>query len=92
MSLKQPNPTHACEDNAATVEVSNNENATKCLCHADLRHFAILDWVQNGDIILKKIVITDDPGDELAKPLGAQLRHRYSDTLLGKRLLSHVST
>ena len=48
-------PTRTYEDNAATIVVSNNERATKRLRHVDLRYFAILNWVKNGDIILQSI-------------------------------------
>jgi len=79
------NPTPIYEDNAATIAVSNNERATKRLRHVDLRHFAILNWVQNGDITLKYISTSDNPADNLTKPLGEVLHSRHSDTLLGKR-------
>jgi len=79
------NPTPIYEDNAATIAVSNNERATKRLRHVDLRHFAILHWVQNGDITLKHISTSDNPADNLTKPLGDILHSRHSDTLLGKR-------
>ena len=48
-------PTKIYEDNAATISASNNERASKRLRHVDLRHFSILDWVKNGDIVLKSM-------------------------------------
>ena len=48
-NLTEPAKIH--EGNAATVAVSSNKIATKRLNHIDFRHFAILDWVKNGDII-----------------------------------------
>ena len=78
-------PAPIFEDNAATIAVSNNERATKRLRHVDLRHFALLDWVQNGDIILRPIKTADNSSDGMTKPLGKQLHFRHSDTLLGKR-------
>ena len=87
--LTSPTPIH--EDNAATIAVSNNQRATKRLRHVDLRHFALLEWVKNGDIILKPIPTADNPADELTKPLGNNLHCRHSDTLLGKRPPSYCS-
>lgn len=78
-------PAPIFEDNAATIAVSHNERATKRLRHVDLRHFALLDWVQNGDIILRPIKTADNPSEGMTKPLGKQLHFCHSDTLLGKR-------
>ena len=86
-SLHQPTPIF--EDNAATIAVSNNERATKRLRHVDLRHFAILEWVQNGEVTLKSIPSSDNPADCLTKPLGNVLHRRHSDTTLGKRMPSY---
>ena len=56
-------PTRIYEDNASTIAVSNNKRATKRLRHVDLRHFAILDWVKNGDVVLKSTSTSDNPSD-----------------------------
>ena len=85
LGLTLSSPTLIYEDNAATIAVSNNQRATKRLRHVDLRHFAILEWVKNGDVVLKPIATTDNPADKLTKPLGNVLHGRHSDTLLGKR-------
>ena len=87
--LTSPTPIH--EDNAATIAVSNNQRATKRLRHVDLRHFALLEWVKNGDVVLKHIPSANNPADELTKPLGPILHCRYSDTLLGKRQPTYCS-
>ena len=72
------------EDNMATITVSNKECTTKRLCHIDLWHFALLDWVSNNNIILKKIPTSNNLSDSLTKSLGAQLYYQHSDTLLSK--------
>ena len=84
LSFNLSAPTNIYEDNASTIYVSNNERATKRLRHVDLRYFAILDWVKNGDIALKSTHTSDNHSDELTKPLGKILRFRHSDTSLGK--------
>ena len=85
----QSNSTHIHKDNGA-IAVLNNENSTKRLRYDNLHYLAILDWVQNGDMILKKISTTINPDDEFAKLLGTYLHHRCSDTSLGKRTPSRV--
>ena len=88
-NVSSPAPTH--EDNAATIAVSNNQRATKRLRHVDLRHFALLEWVKNGDVVLKHIPSANNPADELTKPLGPILHCRHSNTLLGKRPPAYCS-
>ena len=82
-------PTRIYEDNTVTIVVSNNERTTKGLRHVDLRHFAILDWVKNGDMTLKSMSTSENLSDELTKPVGNILYSSHSDTLLGKRQPSH---
>ena len=79
-------PTMIFEDNAAAIAVTNNERAMKRLRHVDIRHFAILEWVQNSEIKLHPISTYNNPADGLTKPLPVQLHNRHSNTLLGKRL------
>ena len=67
LGLTLSSPILIYEDNAATIAVSNNQRDTKRLRHVYLHHFAILEWVQNRDIILKPITTADNPADELTK-------------------------
>lgn len=73
--ISKPTPIH--EDNIATIAVNNNESATKRLRHVDLRHFAIMQWVQNGDIVLKHTPTSDNLSHGLTKPLGRQLHYHH---------------
>ena len=77
-------PTKIYEYNAATIAVSNNERATKRSRHVDLRHFVIIEWAKNGGIVLISTSTSDNPSDELTKPLGNILHSRHSDTSLEK--------
>ena len=69
LGLTPSSPTPIYKDNAATIAVFNNQRATKYLCHIDLCHFAILELVKNGDVVLKPITTSDNPVDELTKLL-----------------------
>ena len=68
-----------------TIAVSNNKRATRRLCHVELRHFSIPDWVKNCDIILKSIASANDRADELTNALGPIWHRLYADTLLGNQ-------
>ena len=85
LGLEQTIPTPLYVDNKATVEISNKNKATRRLRHVDLRHFAILEWVQHGDLTLHSISTDDNPSDCHTKSLRAQLHQRHSATLLGMR-------
>ena len=91
LSFRSLEPTNVFEENAATITVSNNERAIKRLRHVDLIHFAILDWVKNGEIVLKSISTSDNPSDKVTKPLCSILHSSNSDNLLGKRPPSYCA-
>ena len=80
LGFKLNEPTRIFEDSSTTIEVSNNERVTRKLRHFDIRNFAILDWVKNGDVVLKSTT-SDNPSDELTKTLGSILHSRHSNFL-----------
>lgn len=69
LGYKHFKPTAVHEDNAAAIAVTDNERVTKRVRHVDMQYFAILEWVQRGDIVLKHIKTTDNPADGLTNPL-----------------------
>ena len=38
--------------------------------HIDIRYFAIQDWCEDGDIIMKHIARIINPSDDFTKPFG----------------------
>jgi len=56
----------------------------------DVKHFALLDWVEQDLILLKTITTYDNAADGITKPLGKQLFYRHADTLLGRRVPNHI--
>lgn len=65
---------------------------TKRTRHVDSRFFAILDWVQTDQILVKKIDTSDNASDVLTKPTGRIIFYRHNDTLLGKRQPAYVQS
>ena len=63
---------------------------TKRTRHVDSRFFAILDWVQTDQILIKKIDTADNASDVLTKATGRIIFYRHNDTILGKRVPKYV--
>jgi hypothetical protein len=56
----------------------------------DLKKFALLDWVQNDLIIMKRISTNDDCSDCMTKQTSRQLFYRHFDYILGKHIPRYV--
>ena len=54
------------------------ENANERSRHIDIQHFAIQDWAEAGDIIMRHIPGIINPPDDLTKPLGWILHSRHA--------------
>ena len=78
-------PTKLFIDNQATIAIIGNNKATRRLRHVDLRHFAIMQWVQLKNLSLHFISTEDNPSDSLTKSLRPQLHDRHAATQLGMR-------
>ena len=87
-------PQHAAttmyEDNQGCVHMSQNLKPTKRTRHVDIRHFALLDWVNQDLLQIKKINTHDNASDTLTKSLGKTLFYRHADTLMGRRKPTYV--
>ena len=51
--------------------------------HIDIQHFAIQDWKESGDLIMKHISGMINASDDLTKPLGWILHERHARRLMG---------
>ena len=78
-------PTKLFVDNEATIAITGNNKATRRLRHVELRHFAIMEWIQLKDLSLHYISTQENPSDNLTKSLRPQLHNRHSATQLGMR-------
>jgi hypothetical protein len=56
----------------------------------DIKHFAILEWVERDLLILKTISTSDNAADGFTKSLTKQLFYCHFDTYMGRRVLSYV--
>ena len=79
---KSPTPIHI-DDMYALQIINNNTSPTERTCHLDIRYFAIQDWREEGDIIMKHIPGILNPSDDLTKPLGYVLHARHCRQIMG---------
>ena len=90
LHLEQTEPTTIYEDNRGCLQMTKALKPTKRTRHVDSRFFAILDWVQTDQILVKKVDTADNASDVLTKPTGRIIFYWHNDTLLGKRTPKYV--
>jgi hypothetical protein len=66
--------------------MANAQQPTRRTRHLDIKHFALLDWVERDLILLKTISTSDNAADAFTKPLSKQLFYRHYDTFMGRRI------
>ena len=85
LGIAQDEATSIYEDNQGCLHMTQSQKPTKRTRHVDMRYFAVLEWVEQDLLTVKKISTHDNSADVLTKSLGKTLFYRHVDTLLGKR-------
>ena len=70
----------------SAINMINNRVPTERSRHIDIQHFAIQDWHDNQEIIMKHIAGTISIPDDLTKPLGWVLHSRHARRMMGHYL------
>ena len=83
LGFTQEGPTPIYEDNMSAINIINNRIPTERSRHIDIQHFAIQEWRQNLDIVMKHIPGIISPPDGLTKPLGWILHARHACRMMG---------
>lgn len=87
LGFPQLAPTPLYCDNQSAIKMVNARIPTDRSRHILIQHFAIQDWKDAGDIVMKHIPGTLNPSDDLTKPLGWVLHSRHA-----RRLMGHFAT
>ena len=81
---EQTAPTDIYIDNLSALKIINdNCSPTERTRHMALRFFAIQNWREEGDIIMKHIPGILNPSDDMTKPLGWVLHARHCRRIMG---------
>jgi hypothetical protein len=86
IGLEQTHATILFEDNQGALMMANAQQPTKRTRHIDIKHFALLDWVEQDLLILEAISTHDNAADAMTKTLTKQLFYHHYDTYMGIRI------
>jgi len=78
------------EDNTGALLMANAQQPTKRTRHMDIKHFALLDWVEQDLLQLQQISTHDNAADAMTKPLTRQLFYRNRDRYMGYRIPAYA--
>ena len=90
IGLPQDQATPMYEDNNGALLMANAGQPTKRTRHIDIRHFALLDWVEQDLVILERIDTDKNASDVLTKATARILFHRHFDLLMGRMPPSYI--
>ena len=71
------------EDNVGAFLMADAGQLTRRTQHIDIRHFALLDWVEKDLVRLCKISTTLNSADILTKSTARIIFHRHNDVIMG---------
>jgi len=92
VGLEQEDATVLYEDNNGALLMANAQQPTRRTRHIDIKHFALLDWVEQDMLILEHIPTSDNVADAMTKTLSKTLFYRHYDTYMGIRVPMHCQT
>jgi hypothetical protein len=92
LDIPQDETTIIYEDNCGALLMVEAQQPTKNSRHIDIKHYAILDWVERDLITLHGITTHDNASDAMTKPLPKQLFYRHFDTYMGRRAPQYFMT
>ena len=78
-----PGPSPLFIDNQAALAMINESRPTPRARHIEIQHYAIQEWRQNGDILMKHLPGVLNTSDDLTKALGWTLHARHSRQSMG---------
>jgi hypothetical protein len=91
IGVEQEHATVLFEDNNGVLLMANAQQPTKRTRHIDIKHFAVLDWVEQDLLILHSISTHDNAADAMTKPLTKTLFYHHYDTYMGLRIPSYCN-
>ena len=83
IGLEQSHASILFEDNQGALMMANAQQPTKRTRHIDIKHFALLDCVEQDLLILQAISTHDNAADAMTKTLTKQLFYRHFDIYMG---------
>eukprot|EP00590_Aulacoseira_subarctica_P009283 CAMPEP_0172419932 /NCGR_PEP_ID=MMETSP1064-20121228/6327_1 /TAXON_ID=202472 /ORGANISM="Aulacoseira subarctica , Strain CCAP 1002/5" /LENGTH=1080 /DNA_ID=CAMNT_0013159633 /DNA_START=39 /DNA_END=3281 /DNA_ORIENTATION=+ len=79
------------EDNRGALFMANAQQASTRTRHIDIKHFALVDWVEQDLMILEDVKTAENSSDAMTKATAKILFYRHMDTLMGRRKPKHIT-
>ena len=79
----RPGPTQLYIDNQAALAMINESRPTPRARHIEIQHYAIQEWHEAGDIVMKHIPGVINSSDDMTKPIGWVLHGRHTRRNMG---------
>ena len=83
MDAIRPGATPLLVDNEAAIAMVNESRPTPRARHIEIQHFAIQEWRNKGDVVLRHCPGILNVSDDLAKALGWVLHSRHARRGMG---------
>jgi hypothetical protein len=84
LGVEQLLPTVIYEDNNGARLMTNAQQPTRHTRHVELKQFAVLQWVEDEQIIFGDIGTAHNISDSLTKQTGRTKFHQHHDLLMGR--------
>ena len=86
LGFEQKGPTPLHGDNKSAIQIINARVPTERSRHIDIQWFALQDWKEAGDIVMRFCPGSILCSDDLTKPLGWVLHERHARRIMGHYL------
>jgi hypothetical protein len=90
LGVDQLLPTVIYEDNNGARLMTNAQQPTRRTRHVELKQFAVLQWVEDEQIIFGDIGTTHNISDSLTKQTGRTKFYQHNDILMGRLRPAYV--
>jgi hypothetical protein len=92
LGVEQLLPTVIYEDNNGARLMTNAQQPTRRTRHVELKQFAVLQWVEDEQIIFGDIGTAYNISDSLTKQTGRTKFHQHHDLLMGRLRLNILNS
>ena len=90
LGVEQLLPTVIYEDNNGARLMTNAQQPTRRTRHVELKQFAVLQWVEDEQILFGDIGTAHNISDSLTKQTGRTKFHQHHDILMGRLRPEHA--
>jgi hypothetical protein len=91
VGIEQQHATILFKDNEGALLMANAQQPTCRTRHMDIKHFALLDWVERDLLILEAVSTHENAVDAMTKALPRQVFYHHLDTYMGRQIPNYCA-